>query len=360
MNAYAVIMAGGRGERFWPLSTTRRPKQVLSLVGGKPLIAQSLERLEGVIPPERVFVITGAQLVDTVRAALPALPPANVVGEPFGRDTAAACALGAALVKSADPDGVIAVLTADHLIEDLPVFGQTLRDALSVAAQRDVLITLGIRPTSPSTGFGYIESSEAFETVGGTRFGRARRFIEKPPYEAARGYYEAGNYFWNSGMFVWSVPALLKALELHAPALAALVSRLSGAPHTGADFARLLETEYGKLDRISIDYAVMERADNILMGVGEFRWHDVGSWTALRDHFPADASGNILIGRCEGLDASANIVVSPERVTALIGVRDLVVVHAEGVTLVCHRDYAQDVKKMVAQMERKGGYEGLL
>ncbi|HBA83038.1 MAG TPA: mannose-1-phosphate guanylyltransferase [Verrucomicrobia bacterium] len=358
-NAYAVILAGGKGERFWPLSTSRHPKQVLSLVGDKPLIGLAVERIRNIVPPENVYIVTSHDLVDVICQAVPELPAGNVVGEPMGRDTAAAIALGSTLIEARDPGGVFCVLTADHIIGDLPVFESTLREGLDLAGREDVLLTIGVQPSEPSTGYGYIEADESYREQNGVAFLKARKFVEKPQLETARHYVESGRYFWNSGMFIWSVRTFSKAMEAHRPPLADMMRRLR--PLVGAGrFATALAQEYGLLEKISIDYALMEKADNIVMARGQFAWDDVGSWTALENHLPKDSSGNTLQGSCEMLEAGGNIVYSPGRLTALIGVSNLVVVQAEGVTLVCPRDRAQDVKKLVEQLRKSGRYDEVL
>lgn len=351
---YAVILAGGKGERFWPLSTARHPKQVLALVHDKPLLAEAVDRLEGLIPPERVLVITSADLVDVVRAAAPSVPPENIVGEPVGRDTAAAIALGAALVRVRAPDAAMCVLTADHVIGDLPLFRETLAQSLALAQREPALITIGIRPVSPSTGYGYIEAGDALPAPGAIAFRRARRFVEKPDEPTARRYVDAGSYFWNSGMFIWSLDTLAAALQRHAPHLAALMSRLAYGAHA-RNWPDLLAHEFDPLPKISIDYALMEKADHIIMAEGRFAWDDVGAWPALANHLPADDQGNCVLGDAEALDAAGNIILSRDRLTAVIGVNDLVVVQADGVTLVCPKSRAQDVKKMVERLRAQPG-----
>ncbi len=358
-SAFAVIMAGGKGERFWPLSTSKRPKQVLALVGGKPLIQIAVERLEGVIPPERVIVITSQDLVAVTKEAAPQLPAGNIIGEPFGRDTAAACALASAIVGNRCPGGVFCILTADHIMGDLDTFRQTLSEGLTLASERDILITIGINPSFPSTGYGYIETAEAIETGSKIEFRRALRFVEKPERERAEEYLATGRYFWNSGMFMWSVSAFQKALERFTPDLLVMAKRMGPLDRTDA-FDTALAEEYDKLDRISVDYAIMEKSDNIVMARGTFQWSDVGSWPALEEHFPHDDDDNVLIGQCEALDSMGNIVLSAERLTALIGVQNLVVVQAEGATLVCTRDAAQNVKDMVKHLRDSGEYADLL
>ena len=356
---YAVIMAGGKGERFWPLSTSTHPKQLLALVGEETLIAQAVNRLDGLIPAENVFVVTNADLIEATQQAAPMLPPENIVGEPIGRDTAAAVACGGALVAARDPEGVFAILTADQVMGDLDVFKATLRGGMDLAEQNEILVTIGIQPTFPSTGFGYIESGEAFGEAEGVRFKQAVRFVEKPDEATAQSYLDTGIFFWNSGMFIWSVPTLGKAFAAHCPEMKQLMDELTKYALRG-EMIQGLEKTYPDLGRISIDYALMEKADNIVMACGTFAWDDVGSWPALEGHFPQDEMGNTLIGECESLDSKNNIIYSKGHVTAVIGVEDLIVVQADGVTLVCPKDRAQDIKAMVVALREKGTRKELL
>ncbi|MEI6891001.1 MAG: sugar phosphate nucleotidyltransferase [Pontiella sp.] len=356
---YAVIMAGGKGERFWPLSTSKQPKQLLALVGDKPLIAQAVDRLQGFVPPENIFVVTNADLIDATRAATPALPPENVVGEPIGRDTAAAVACGGALVKARDATGVFAVLTADQVMGDLDIFSNTLKGGMDLASENDILVTIGIQPTYPATGFGYIESGADFQTVEKVDFKKTVRFVEKPAEATAIEYLETGKFFWNSGMFIWSVQSLEKAFGTHCPAMLELMNTLTDYAKDGK-IVEGMDATYPDLGKISIDYALMEKADNIVMACGTFYWDDVGAWPALENHFEQDADGNTAIGQVEILDSTGNIVLSKNHLTAIIGVDNLVVVQAEGVTLVCPKDRAQDIKKMVVALREKGSYDELL
>jgi len=357
-NTYAVILAGGRGERFWPMSTSRRPKQLLALVGRRALLAQAVHRLRSIIPEERILVITSADLIEAVRSLLPGLPKANVIGEPCGRDTAAAITLGAALIKARNPKAVFCVLTADHVVGDVAVFRRTLKDAFARAAAADVLLTIGLKPTFPSTGFGYIEAGKRLAGPSRTPFYRVRRFVEKPNARIAERYVKAGRFYWNSGMFVWSLSAWERALRRHRPSLGRLLDRLmplAGRPGFQAR-CRLqaeLKRAYAGLEKISVDYAVMEHADNIVMAEGLFAWDDVGSWSALEKHFPKDAHGNVVVGNGELLESSGNIVVADEGLVALVGVDNLVVVKAGAVTLVCHKGHSQQVKRMVEQLRRR-------
>ena len=356
---FAVIMAGGRGERFWPLSTSQKPKQLLSLVGGKPLLQIAVDRLEGLLPVDHIYVITNADLVDATCEAAPDLNPDNVIGEPFGCDTAAACALGLALVKSRQPDGAFAILTADHIIGDLDLFRATLQASFDLALQHDVLITIGINPTYPSSGYGYIETGTEHSRDGEIQFMEAERFVEKPDEATAQKYLDSGRFYWNSGMFIWSVASLEKAFAAYRAPLTALIDAMT--PVCGTDkFYPTLTEEYGKLERISIDYAVMEHAENILTAKGMFAWDDVGAWPAIANHFDTTEDDNVVIGQAEVVDARDNIVVSEGRMTALIGVHDLVVVQADGATLICPKSRAQDVKALVSQLRENPDHDHLL
>ena len=304
-------------------------------------------------------MVTGRDLVGATAEAAPDLPRANIIGEPVGRDTAAACALGAAVVAARDRGAALCVLTADHVIGDAPRFRATLAAALDMALSREVLVTLGIPPACPSTGFGYVEAGETLPPAGPVTFRKVLRFVEKPDRARAEEFVRSGRFFWNSGMFAWSVRTFRAALAEHRPALLAAWERLRAAAD-GPEFESTMDAVYGGLERISVDYAILEHARNIVMARAEFPWDDVGSWPALANHFAADASGNVTLGRCESLDSSGNVVVSRDRLTALIGVSDLVVVQAEGVTLVCRKDRAQDVKRLVKRLEEKGGFGDLL
>jgi len=358
-DAYAVILAGGRGERFWPLSTSERPKQFLTLIGGKPLLAQAVDRLRGLLPPERIFIITHADLVMATRSVAPRIPPDNVIGEPFGRDTAAACALALALVRARSPQGVFCVLTADQLIKDLEVFRATLRAGLKLAHGSESLITIGIRPAYASTGFGYIEAGKRVQKLGKIEFLEVQRFVEKPDASTAKRFVATGRYYWNSGMFMWSVASLERALATYRPELSAMARRIAATISTSR-FEASLRKEYQNLEKISIDYAIMEKAKNILMAKGVFRWDDVGSWPALANHLKPTAGGNIVVGDCTAVDSAGNLVVSEGRLTALLGVHDLVVVHSGRASLICPKERAQELKKIIRALAEHPRYRKLL
>ncbi len=356
---YGVVLAGGKGERFWPLSRARRPKQMLDLLGQGTLLGQAVRRLEGLVPPERALVMTNADLVDAARAAAPGVPAANIIGEPVGRDTAPAIALAAALVAARDPDAVFLVVTADHIIPDAVRFREVLRAACELAAEEEVLVTLGITPRHPATGFGYVKAGREIGVRHGVRLRRVERFVEKPDRATAEAYLAEGSYFWNGGMFVWSVAALRNAFARHALELAGFMDEAEAAQREGR-LDDLLARRYGELTKISIDFALMERADNLAMAECDCPWDDVGSWTALANLVEADSQGNVVLGAVATQEARDNIVVSREPgLTALIGVENLIVVRAGNAVLVCPRDRDQDIKKLVQRLRDEGADEVL-
>lgn len=344
---YAVILAGGSGERFWPLSTSARPKQFLAVFGGKSLLRQAVDRLAGLVPPDRILVLTAAALLPATRRELPMLPRANLVGEPCRRDTAAAVATACGLVaRRGGPSAIAAILTADQLMTDIPAFRRVLADAVTAAARSPSIVTMGIEPDRPATGFGYIELGHRVRTGTCTAFAAARRYVEKPDLATARRYLRSGRYVWNAGMFVWRVSTMLDALASAAPALAALARAVAAARSP----ARVLARAYPPLPKISVDYAVMEKASNILVARGSFGWDDVGSWTALDKHFPHDARGNVTRGPVTLLDSDGSVIVADGPRAAVLGVRDLVVVTTRDAVLVAPKGRVADLKKLVAAL----------
>jgi len=359
-HAYAVILAGGRGERFWPMSVSTKPKQLHAMFGERTLLGMAVDRLAGLIPPERIFVVTNDDIIEATKEAAPELPVKNIIGEPFGRDTAAAVALANALVKARDPEGVFCILTADHIMDDLDLYKQTLKEGLEIAQKDEAIVTIGIKPDTPATGYGYIESGDAItDHSGQINFFKAKRFVEKPDLETAQSYLAAGNFCWNSGMFIWSTKTLDKAFAQHTPALADMMAAVGPTVDT-SDFAATLLSEYEKLEKISIDYAIMENADNIIMAEGIFAWDDAGDWPAVGRHFPLDDANNVKVGDVQTLNASNNIVMSNGRLTAIMGVDDLVIVQTDDVTLICPKDQAQNIKQMVTHLREQGSYDQVL
>ncbi len=348
---FVVIMAGGRGERFWPSSRLSRPKHLLPIVGDKPMLTQTVERLEGLVPVENVFVITSGDQAPAVREVCPGLPAHQVVAEPVGRDTAAAVALAAALVGQRSANGVFAILPADHVIADGVEFRAVLEAGFAAAGIADVLLTIGIKPTAAATGYGYIQQGPACSEANGKAVYSAARFVEKPDLETARSYLADGGYLWNAGMFVWSVASVQKALALHAPDIQTGMRQVADQLAAGGDIDTALAAVYPQLKKISIDYALLEKADNVVMIEATFDWDDVGEWPAVMRHHPADGEGNVVKGQAVLLDARNNLVVGTGRkVVALLGVEDLIVVETDDATVICPRNRAQDIKKLVAEV----------
>jgi mannose-1-phosphate guanylyltransferase len=353
---FIVILAGGKGERFWPQSRQRRPKHLLPIVGEEPMLAQTLARVRPLAPARNIFVITAADQVRAVRALCRGLPGANIVAEPVGRDTAPAVALAAALVAQRDPRGVFAILPADHVIHDTRTYQADLRAAFAAAAGAEVMVTIGIRPDEPATAFGYIQRGKPWKKFAGRPFHAVRRFVEKPSLKVAQGYLASGDYLWNAGMFVWSVPVVLAALERHAPVLRAGLDKIMEGLAGGRSLATLLRKIYPTLPKISVDYALLEKADNVVVLPASFDWDDVGSWPAVARHHSKDASGNVVRGRAIVEQGCNNIVVGEDgHLLAVIGADDLIVVHTADATLVCPRNRAQDIKQLLKRIEGEAG-----
>ncbi|MDX2081315.1 MAG: sugar phosphate nucleotidyltransferase [Terrimicrobiaceae bacterium] len=339
----AFVMAGGSGERFWPMSRQRTPKHLLRLLDERTLLETTVSRLDGIVPLERTFVLTNAAQIDATRAAVPGLPAANIVAEPAKRDTAPACALATALARRVSPDAVAVVLPADAMIHDVDRFRRQLADAISAASETGGIATLGIPPTHPATGFGYLETGRDLAAgPNGSLVRQLVRFVEKPDLETAQRYFEEGHFYWNAGIFVWRTATFLEEAERQQPALAKFISAF---PKSG-DFAGFLSETFPLLPKISVDYAIMENADSVVAVLAEFDWDDVGAWTALPTHLGRDPRGNTFRGSVVEHASESNIAISNGRQIALCGVRDLVVVETPDAILVCHRDAVQHVKNL--------------
>jgi mannose-1-phosphate guanylyltransferase len=349
-NLYVLILAGGSGERFWPLSRKSRPKQLLSIFSGTTLLGDTIARLDGLVPPENILILTNRDQEKTVREIASALPAENIVAEPAKRDTAAAIALGVAWVSLRDRTATMIVLPADHLIQDGPAFQKTLRTAVAAAQQTGALITIGIRPTWACPGFGYIEKGVA-ATINGNPDAPAVcevvRFREKPNAELAESFLRKGNFDWNAGMFIWTLPAIISAFERHVPELAEFI----GEAHESKDLNALLAETFPSLPKISIDYAVMEKAQRVLVVEAAFDWDDVGSWPAVAKYLAHDGAGNASNTELTAIESLNNIVFSGDKLrVALMGVRDLIVVQTGDAILVCRRDHAEHIKHLVAKV----------
>jgi mannose-1-phosphate guanylyltransferase len=359
--AHAIILAGGRGTRFWPRSRTRTPKQLLNIVGRNTMLEQTAARLAPLFPASRQWVVTNAEQAAAVRRQLPRVAASHILAEPVGRNTAAAIGLAAAhLLHSGmgkENDALMAVLPADHYIAQPARYLKIVRAALHVARASGSLVVLGIPPSRPETGFGYIERArgKALDADGVPVFS-VRRFAEKPTLERARKYVSSGRYFWNAGMFFWRVSTFLGNLEKFLPKTHDALMRLAGEIGTPR-YARTLAHIYPKLENISVDYAMLEPATrraaspSVFVLPAEMGWSDIGSWAAVYELLARKAGENVSAGRFVALDAHGNFLWSPKKFVAAVGIRDLVVVETEDALLLCPRDRAQDVGKIVKWLE---------
>jgi len=350
MSRYAIVMAGGTGTRLWPYSRRSRPKQLLPLLGDRSLLQATVDRLSPAIGPDRVIVVTNREYVREVVEQLPDVPPAQIVGEPMALGTAACVGLGTALIRARDPEATVFVLPADHVIRPVSTFHDDLARAEAVA-QSGHLVTFGIHPTAPETGFGYIELDDPLG--GDARAYRVVRFVEKPDRSTAQSYLEGGRYLWNSGMFAWTAETIDSALRKLLPNLHAQVDRIAAWAASGdLTDERLAEAYSGIADRTTIDYGVMERSANVACVPATFQWSDVGSWDALADVLHPGDGGNIVRGRSIDHDSRDCVIYGVgKRLIATVGLRDLVIVDTDDALLVCARDRAQDVREIVAQLE---------
>ena len=354
---YAVIMAGGSGTRFWPASRSSRPKQFLPIAGERPMLAETAARLEGLVPADRILVVTAADQAELVRECMPWLPPENLIAEPVARNTAAAVALGAFEVARRDPQGLQVVLPADHHITPVADFRATLAAGAAEVREHGGLLTFGIEPDHPATGYGYIEVGEGLRGSGAHAVSAVSRFVEKPDLERATQYLASGRFLWNAGIFCWRVDTILEAFAQFMPDMHAALAGV------GAQDPRLAEV-YPQLESAPVDVAILERSDQVRTMPIAYNWNDVGSWAALPDLSEPDADGNWrrLVEGAELLSADSSGCLAyaeePELI-ALVGCQDLVVVRSGKTTLVCPRERAQDVKLIVEALRARGSKEYL-
>jgi mannose-1-phosphate guanylyltransferase len=345
---YVLILAGGSGERFWPLSRKARPKQLLSLFSDETLLEATIRRLEGLIPAAQILILTNSDQESGVRALCPSLPADNIIAEPAKRDTAAAIALGAGWIARRAPDATMVVLPADHVIQDTAGFQRTLRVAAAAAEETGELVTIGIKPTWACPGFGYIEQGAPVVLAHGPSTPpvfEVVRFREKPNAELAETFLAQGHFRWNAGMFIWTVRAIVSSFNRYAPELGGFIGRL----HAGEDLLPLLRDAFPALPKISVDYAILEKATRVLVVEAAFDWDDVGGWTAVAKYLASDGADNHANCGVKAIDSTNNIVFSQSRRTvALLGVNDLIVVETADALLVCHRLEAEKIKQLVA------------
>src|SRR5215475_386633 len=366
---FVIIMAGGKGERFWPVSREKTPKQLIKLLGDKSFLQQAVERVLPLVPLKNILIITNETQAPEVRKQLPKLPKENVVAEPVGRDTTAAVTLGAALVGARSTTGVMAVLPADHVIPEEKKFQQVLHDAFDLAGRGQAIVTIGIKPTEPATGYGYVHVGEPLPPPHGvksykTTFCKAERFVEKPNFDRALEYLNSGHYRWNAGMFVWSFVTITNGLEKHQPEMFEACQRWFKVAANPAKLAKVLGKEYPDVKKISIDYALMEKAQNVIVADGSFEWDDLGAWPALARHIKQDTEGNVAVADFIHVDGARNIIYDARTKNrtpiAVVGLRDSILVQTDDAVLLAHKSQAQKIKELVKRLGEDARFKKLV
>jgi mannose-1-phosphate guanylyltransferase len=364
-NVFVVIMAGGGGTRFWPWSREQRPKQLLPIVSDRSMIWETVERIRPLVPVEKIFLVTSRSQAKDLSREVPQIPRKNLLLEPVGRNTAPCLCLAAWHLQKLDSQAVMVVLPADHWIADRRGLRSTLRRAVSLAARENYLVTLGIRPATPETGYGYIQKGKILGKVNDAPVFQVKAFREKPSRSRARSYLRTGNYLWNSGMFIWKVTVFLHQMQRYLPRIhqeIAAVRNGLGTPRGD----KLLERIYPRFPSISVDYGILEKAKNVAVMEAPFRWDDMGSWAALRKIHPQDGRGNTLIpfppsgqGKILVLESSGCLIRGEEKLIAVLGMKDTIVVEAGNALLVCPLDRSQEVRQVLQALQDRGWKEWL-
>lgn len=352
MGFYALIMAGGGGTRLWPLSRRSRPKQALRLTDERTMFEHAVDRIASLFQPDEIYVVTGMEHVEQLMLQAPELPAENFIVEPMGRGTAPAIGLGAVHMKRRDADAVMAVLTADHFIRNVETFQQALAAAARVA-EKDHLVTLGIAPSFPSTGFGYIQQGEQLDVVDDFPVFRAKRFTEKPSPETAFLMVESGGYSWNSGMFIWRVERILEEFARQMPDFYGQLIQIESVLDTPA-YEPTLRRIWPEVEPQTIDYGIMEGAEDVAVIPVDIGWSDVGNWSSMRQILPRDREDNVTVGEHLGLETHNTIIFGGKRLIATIGLEDMIIVDTEDAVLVCPLAREQDVRQLVRRLQEMG------
>jgi mannose-1-phosphate guanylyltransferase len=353
-HTYAVIMAGGSGTRFWPLSRRKHPKQLLTLFGQDSLLEQTVARIQPVIPLGHIYIFTSDIILRKVRQLLPRIPSRQIVGEPASRNTAPTLGVAAHEIARRDPEGLMVVLPSDQIITKPAVFRQVLGAACQVASTAGRSVVLGLKPTRPDTGFGYIRLGRREGKVAGHEIFHVENFTEKPTLAVARRYISSGRYLWNGGMFIWKASTLIENFQRFQPEMASQLRQIADA---GGVRARAFRQLYPKFQKISIDYALMEKISNIYALPADIGWNDAGSWAVVYELGNKDAEKNVRPSASLSLDSHGNMVVSPKKYVVTVGVQNLVVVETDDALLVCARERSQEVGKAVQELERMGRHD---
>lgn len=349
---YAVIMAGGVGTRFWPRSRFRRPKQLLQILDNRTMIQATVDRLDQLVTRDQIYVVSTESQIDGIKEQLPFLRSENLIIEPKGKNTAPCIGLAAIILKQIDPEAMMAVLPADHQIKNQALFQKVLSAAVATASKRKCLVTIGIHPTYPSTGYGYIQVNGMVDEINEADIFKVKTFAEKPDLTTAQGFLRSGDFLWNSGMFVWNVNVILKEIEESLPELYDGLIEIEKYLGTESQ-EEIIKKVYCQIKSISIDYGVMEHSENVYVLKGEFDWNDVGSWAEIYKIFPHDEENNVIIGNHFAKDTKGCLIDSRDRFIATLGIENLIIIDTEDALLICRRDMAQQVKDLVDAMKRK-------
>jgi len=349
MELYAVIMAGGVGSRFWPRSRERKPKQLLKIFGENSLIRDTVNRLEGLVQKENIFIVTNKVQKPEIKKQLPEIPAENIIDEPFGKNTAAAIGLASVVVGKKNKQAVTIILPADHIIKEKDEFQKTIKTAAEFANEGKRLVTIGINPNRPETGYGYIQIDD--KPVHDNIY-KVLTFAEKPNYATAVRFISSGDFYWNSGMFIWRIDSILDEIKNHMPELHQGLNQIEEAIGTH-DFDKVVNHVYGQLKSISIDYGIMEKSENVFLRRGFFTWSDVGSWEEVYQLSQKDNDRNAIVGNAYCFNTTDSYIYSPKKFTAVIGTENLIVINTEDALLICNREKAQDVKSVVDYLKMK-------
>jgi mannose-1-phosphate guanylyltransferase len=353
---YAAVMAGGKGKRFWPESRPEHPKPLLKILGEENMLQLTVRRISGIVPKQNILVVTNQMYSTQVREHLPEIPAKNIIAEPEGRDTAACIGLAAIYIRKIDSDGVMLATPADHFICNQGRFSDVIRAAAEVARLQNRLVTIGIPPTAPETGYGYIHRGEPTGQCRGEKVYLVKEFVEKPDRQRAEQYLAQGNYLWNSGIFLWKASVILEMIEEYLPALAQGLAQIEKALATERE-DQVITDVYKGLKSISIDYGVMEKAEAVAVLAGDFGWSDVGSWAALSELLSKDENGNVVQASHLGIETEGCFIRCPGKLVTTIGIKDLVIVQTEQGLLVCPKHRTQEVKKIVELLEEQKANE---
>ncbi len=349
-NNYCLIMAGGSGTRFWPRSRKAKPKQYLSLFGNQSLIQESVQRFANFIPEECIYVVSAKSQQEVLESQTTNLPKENMIYEPVGKNTLPAIGLAALFIAEKDPDGVLIVSPSDHLIQNDKLFRQTIESAVQIAEEKNGIVTIGITPKYPATGYGYVQTANEVTIGQAIKSYAVNKFVEKPNVEVATGYLKSGGFYWNSGIFVFKVSVFLDSVKKYAPELFADLMRIK--EHIGADsYEAALDRIYHEVKSISIDYGILEKANNVFLVQGDFVWNDLGSWEEVYKYdSKKDENQNVLVGEVIFLDTKNSYVYAPNSLVAVVGLEDVIVVQEGDTILVCKRDRAEDIKSVVGEI----------